>query len=171
MQLVITAAHCIQSKNEAKKRKADDATFYLGKHSLESLSEKNYLVSGVSQFIIHPEWNFADAQYDADIAIAVLFRTITFTKFVKPICLWTATTSYKDIVGRSGVVAGWGKTETEAISTEQPKWTEIPVVDELTCLKSDRKFIHIVSSRTFCAGSQVDDSGPCNGDSGKSDHD
>jgi hypothetical protein len=48
-------------------RKAEEASFYIGKYNLESLNgEKNYIVSGVSQFIIHPDWNaMNDDRYDA----------------------------------------------------------------------------------------------------------
>lgn len=110
-KLIVTAAHCIQYKKDPLKRKAEEASFYLGKHNLESLNgEKNYIVSGVSKFIIHSDWNFEDDRYDADIAIAVLYRTIPFSKFVKPICLWTQSSNHDDLVGKSGRVAGWGKT-------------------------------------------------------------
>lgn len=106
-KLIVTAAHCIQNKGESSGRNADEALFYIGKHNLESLSsERNYIMTGVKQFIIHPDWDQTDDRYDADIAIAVLLRTIPFSKFIKPICLWTETTSYDDIIGQKGVVVG-----------------------------------------------------------------
>lgn len=126
----------------------------------------NY-VSGVSEFIIHPDWNFSVESYDADIAIAVLSRTITFNKFVKPICLWTSTIGISDLIGKLGLVAGWGKTEKDAVSTPEPKWTQIPVVAETTCLRSDNSFSALTSERTFCAGDRTGKTGPCNGDSGE----
>lgn len=104
-KLIVTAAHCIHYKKDPIIKKAEEATFYVGKHNLESLNEeKNYILSGVSQFVIHPDWDYNDDRYDADIAIAILFRTIPFSKFIKPICLWTASTSYNDIIGRPGTV-------------------------------------------------------------------
>lgn len=167
-KLVITAAHCIHYKMDPIVRKAEEASFYIGKHNLESLNaEKNYIVSGVTQFVIHPDWDSNDDRYDADIAIAVLFRTVPFNKFVKPICLWLGSPSYNDLIGRNGVVAGWGKTEFDAVSTNQPKWTEIPVVNELQCIRSNDAFNKLTSERTFCAGSRDGKSGPCSGDSGK----
>lgn len=62
---------------------------------------------------------------------------------------------------------GWGKTETDAISTSQPLWTEIPVVDEVTCIRSQDALNRLTSNRTFCAGNRDGTTGPCNGDSGK----
>lgn len=163
----MTAAHCVHEKKDPMVKKSEEATFYIGKHNLESLNEeKNYILSGVAQFVLHPDWDYNDDRYDADIAIAILFRTISFSKFIKPICLWSASTSYNDIIGRSGVIAGFGKTEFQAISTSQPKWSEISVVSELTCLRSNDAFNPLTSSRTFCAGNRDGRTGPCSGDSG-----
>lgn len=166
-KLIVTAAHCIHSKQEDLIRKAEEATFFIGKYDLDTLNTKsNYIVSGVIHFILHPDWNAYDDHYDADIAIAVLLRTIRFTKFVTPICLWTATTSFKDLIGKTGYVVGWGKTEDTVVSTATPRWAEIPVVDILTCIRSNDAFNQITSDRTFCAGNRTG-VGPCNGDSGR----
>lgn len=110
-KLIVTAAHCIQFKKDPIINKAEDATFHLGKHNLESLNEAHSIKSGVLRFVIHPDWNYNDDSYDADIAIAILNQSITFSKLIQPICLWTASMSYDDIVGRLGTVAGWGKNE------------------------------------------------------------
>jgi hypothetical protein len=109
---------------------------------------------------VHSDWNPNDDKYDADIAIVVLSRTITFNKFVKPICLPSRVDEQLPSVG---TVYGWGKTETHAISTDTPRWTEIPVVDQLTCLRSNDAFSKLTSDRTFCAGNRRGDSGPCSG--------
>lgn len=164
----MTAAHCIQEKNSNEKRKAEEASFFLGKLNLDTLkAEEGYIMSEVTQLIIHPEWNSLDDRYDADIAIAVLLRTIEFSKFVRPICLWKLTSSYYDLVGEKGILAGWGKTELSAISTSTPRWSEIAVVDSITCLRSNRAFDALTSNRTFCAGDKEGKTGPCNGDSGR----
>jgi secreted trypsin-like serine protease len=165
-KLIVTAAHCVHYKKDPIIRKAEDALFYIGKHNLESLAEKNYIVSSVNQFIIHPSWDYKDDRYDADIAMVVLTKTISFSKFIQPICLWTTTNSYDDLIGNRGVVAGWGKTEFNAVSTSAPKYSELPVVNEATCLRSNKAFIELTSDRTFCAGNKIEGTGPCSGDSG-----
>jgi spatzle-processing enzyme len=149
----------VQEKHSSTIRKAEEATFYFGKHNLESLSEKYYIISAVKQFIIHSDWNVNDDKYDADLAVAVLQRTIPFSKFVKPICLPTSSVALT-----SGIVAGWGKTEHDAISTATPRWAEIPVVDLLTCIRSNDAFNKLTSDRTFCAGNRRGDTGPCSGE-------
>lgn len=167
-RLVVTAAHCIQEKNSALIRKAEEANFLIGKHNIDSLQgENNHVLSGVVRLEKHPDWNYLDDRYDADIAIAVLLRTIEFTKYVRPICLWTGTDSYRDLVGKKAVVAGYGKTELTATTSSTPMWVSIPIVDTNTCLASNYKLGPLISERTFCAGDTIRGTGPCNGDSGK----
>jgi secreted trypsin-like serine protease len=166
-KIIVTAAHCVQNKRDSEKKKAEEATFYIGKYNLESFNEPNYIQTGVTDLIVHSEWNINDNRFDADIAIAVLLRTIEFTKFVKPICLWTSTTSFVDLVGKKGIVVGWGKTEIKAVSTEKPLYNEIPVVTDSTCLRSNPAFSELTSDRTFCAGERSGKTGPCAGDSGE----
>lgn len=135
---------------------------------METTGEQNFIQSGVSQLIMHPEWNSNDNRYDADIAIAVLVRTLDFkTKFIKPICLWTRTSSYEDMIGNQLTVAGWGKTEFSSAFSSKPKWVKVPVVSESMCLRSNRELPAITSDRTFCAGDIANKVGACNGDSGK----
>lgn len=166
-KIVVTAAHCVHEKAMTLKKKAEDALFYLGKYFIDTLAnEQNFIVSAVNQFEVHPQWKSYDEKYDADIAIAILTKTVQFNKFVQPICLWTATTNYEDLIGRSGVIAGWGKTETSAITSPELRWTEISVVSFQSCILSNTKFSLFVSGRTFCAGNRIDGNGPCNGDSG-----
>lgn len=166
-KLVVTAAHCIQEKHETRVRKAEEATFYIGKHNIQVISgEQNFIMSGVTQLIVHPDWNTLDDRYDADIAIAVLLVTVQFTKFVRPICLWSSTSSYEDLVGQTAFIAGWGKTEFSAITSDIPKWAAIPVVKMDTCIRSNYAFSALTSDRTFCAGTRDGYRGPCNGDSG-----
>lgn len=119
--------------------------------------------------MVHPDWNPNDDKYDADIALAILIKVVNFNVFIMPICLWTDTSSYEDIEGKKGVVAGWGKTEFKAISTENPLWAEVKVVGTLACIRSYDAFNTITSDRTFCAGTLNGTHGPCNGDSGEKD--
>lgn len=165
-RIVLTAAHCIQNKGDFERRKAASALFTIGRNDLDSNLEKNYITSRVSQLVTHPQWNPRDTRFDADLALAILTKPIRFTKFIKPICLWTATPSYNDLVGRAGIVVGWGKTASSAISTQTPQWTVVPVVSGSTCVRSNNAFGQVTSPRTFCGGDRKG-RGPCTGDSGK----
>lgn len=172
-KLVVTAAHCIRDKDSELATKAEDVTVYLGKLNMETLeSERGFVMSSVEEIIVHPHWSHLTSNFDADIAVAVLEKSFRFTRNIRPICLPTTSESFEDIVGRKVVIAGWGKTETNALSTSVPKWAEITVIDTGSCLESNKIFGTITSGRTFCAGddsnlaSRVSGSGPCSGDSG-----
>ena len=163
-KVVITAAHCIHNKQDDDVRQAEEALIYLGKHYLHSqTNERDFLVSGVTKFILHPDWNAYAESFDADIAAIVLLRTIQFTNYIRPICIWTSTQSYNDIVNKQGVVAGYGKTESSVTASDKPYWTELPIVGESACLRSNSVFGKITSTRTFCAGNREEGKGPCNG--------
>lgn len=167
-RLVLTAAHCVLNKGDQERRKPEDSIFFIGRHNLETLThEKNFVSARASQFIIHPKWNKADLRFDSDLAIAVLSSPVEFTKYIKPICLWTGTSSYADLVGKNGLFVGWGKTEFTEVTSPTPQWTALPVVDDGTCVRSHLILGMITSSRTFCAGTLGGSSGPCTGDSGK----
>lgn len=159
---IITAAHCIQNKNDFRKR-TEEVIFYIGKFFINSFTnEKDFIVAPVSRIVLHPDWNPRGTSYDGDIAIATLSRVVQFTQFIQPICLWTYSNNYYDIINQHGVVAGYGKTHLSPAISDKPYWTALPIVDEATCLRSKDEFSKIVSRRTFCVGSR-DGSGPCNG--------
>lgn len=162
---VLTAAHCIHEKRN-QPRHHDEALFYLGKHNVKTFGdERDFIISAASKFIIHPEWDPLSMSFDADIAVVILTRTIHFTNSIRPICLWSGTLNYYDIVDHYGLIAGYGKIRyTDPSSSDVPYWTAIPAVDDGTCLRSNDAFTRITSSRTFCIGKR-DGKGPCNGNS------
>lgn len=164
---VVLAAHCIQEKNEKDTRAANRATLYFGKHNLESLDEEEYQESSAKEFILHPSWNVNTMKYDADLAIIVTRKTIQFTQWVRPICLWTAATSLELVHNRIGTIVGWGKADLQStqLSTNEPLQVQVPIVSTTNCVFSHESFTYIISNRTFCAGDQLE-TGPCNGDSG-----
>lgn len=169
-KIILTAAHCVKYNFESTPRRPEDSTFFLGRHNLNANfnSERGFVFARVTQFIIHPDWRKEnDQKFDADISIAVLEKEFRFTAYIQPICLWTQTTSYEDLVGRNGIVAGWGKTELIAEAFANPRWAKILVVESWSCVRSNTGFVSIMSDRTFCAGNRTQATGPCNGDSGE----
>lgn len=165
-KVVVTAANCVQNKLETESRKSDRSFFLLGKLKL-LVEDKNFVLTGVEQLEMHPDWDPNDERYDADLAVAILTRTIPVSKFIKPICLWAPTISYDDLIGVDGVIAGWGETEIEAVSISGPKWIKVTAVDDSTCRRSNQAFDDLLSDRTFCAGDWHRNSGPCKGDAGE----
>jgi V8-like Glu-specific endopeptidase len=114
-KIIVTAAHCVLGKSDYSPRKAEESYFYIGKYDLTTLNqETNYILANVAKFEIHPEWDKNSKNFDADVALAILGRKIPFSNFVQPICLWTSTSSYEDLVGKEVTVAGWGRSDQNA---------------------------------------------------------
>lgn len=140
----------------------------MGKNDLDALlGENGYVLSVALYLFVHPEWRSGEKLFNNDIGIAVLQNTIQFTVFVKPICIWRKSRTYRDVIDREGMVAGWGKTETTSIMTSKAMYVKIPVVSNEECLRSDQRFFQILSEHSFCAGIKDSNEGPCKGDSGK----
>jgi hypothetical protein len=49
-----------------------------------------------------------------------------------------------------------GLTEANVVTTEVPKIVSVPVVSELTCIKSSEVFYHITGDDSICAGTLLD---------------
>lgn len=139
-------------------------TYSIAQFNIDSKIEgENSVTSGVTELIVHADWNPNDLS-DADIAIAVLSKTLDFSGEIKPVCLWTATTSHEDLVGTNVRVAGRGKTQDGTLSPI-PKWIDTPVASLDTCVRYGLDLKNIRSTRTFCVGDGKE--AICSGDSGK----
>lgn len=160
---VVTAAHCFRSSKRTYQ--PFEVVVYLGRHNILDRMEAGVKAAGVKQIVIHSDYLSKDTSYDADIAVIIMQERVTFTEFIRPICLWNGSDNLSIIDGLMGTVIGWGKDGEGNILSPEPKKISIPVVSEAECLRSSDTYRYITSQRTFCAGGR-DGSGPCNGDSG-----
>lgn len=160
---VITAAHCITLKTGNRVVNKDTLTVYLGKHNLRTSTE-GVQIRFVEQIIKHPQYNATT--FNRDLAILVLKEPVTYTDWVRPACLWPEDlVDINNVVGKKGSVVGWGFDET-GLATEELTLVEMPVVDELTCIKSYSEFFsRYTSDYSYCAGYR-NGASVCNGDSG-----
>lgn len=86
-----------------------NALLFIGKHNLIQWNEEGFEKRGAKIFKIHPDWNPNDGKYDADIALIEMESAVPYSKYIRPICLWNGPAEISQIVGQSGIVAGWGK--------------------------------------------------------------
>lgn len=102
----------------------------------------------VKEVYIHPDWSVYRDSYDSDIAILFLSESVTFTKYIGPVCVPTG----DDIVdGASGSTVGW-----ELIDTEVKNDTSIYAVKSSRasyCPKT-YPFSFVSSPHTFCGRSE-----------------
>ncbi|XP_063218714.1 serine protease gd-like [Bacillus rossius redtenbacheri] len=162
--IVLTAAHCVTRPTLDTPVDPETLVVYLGKHHLKMWSEGGVQDKQVSAIHVHPAYNSND--FRGDLAVLMLSSAVEFSRFVQPVCLWSALMrDLKAVEGREGTVVGWGYDETGQV-TEELMMAKMPVVSEVTCLRSYPQFFsHFATNNTFCAGFQNGTS-VCNGDSG-----
>ncbi|CAG9573346.1 unnamed protein product [Danaus chrysippus] len=158
---VATAAHCV---SRARPR---DVSVWLG--ALDTTSgDKSARKIGVVQKILHPLFQFRMTQPDRyDIALLKLSRPVTYTSHILPICLPDGDF---DLRGKSGVIAGWGKTDTSNghTGTNLLRSATVPILSTEQCINwHQSKQISVeIHSEMICAGHSDGHQDACLGDSG-----
>ncbi|KAF2896974.1 hypothetical protein ILUMI_09201 [Ignelater luminosus] len=158
---VITAAHCVQYLS-APLVPVEDLLIVFGKVDLRNWKD-GAITRNVQNLTVHPDHK--QDKGDGDVAVLTLEKSVDFEDFIQPICLWQEDDDLDIIVGETGTIAGWGRDESGQNFVVDAKKIHLPIVSQVTCLRSDPDFSDITSTRTFCAG-KLDGSGPCTGDSG-----
>ncbi|XP_053687596.1 serine protease grass-like [Sabethes cyaneus] len=156
-QFVLTAAHCVMNSDSGYQLVPSRIFVRMGIHNLDEFNPRAVQQHSVGK--VHKFANFT--RLFNDIALLELNTVIQFTEYVQPACL----NREEDITGQQGTVVGWGLTEDDETSPTL-RQAQLPVVDTVTCLKSDRVlFGHSLDDGMFCAG-HMNGTGVCNGDSG-----
>ncbi|XP_072273027.1 prostasin-like [Pyxicephalus adspersus] len=161
---VLTAAHCFEySKSPA------DYQVTVGSYNI-SLNNPNEVVSNVQKIIINSTYKTVGSP--GDIALLILPNPITFSNFIQPICLPTASISFS--TGMECWVTGWG-TIASGVNLPAPKTLQqvmTPFISRDTC---DRWYhvnsgisysTSIIASDQICAGYINGQKDSCQGDSG-----
>lgn len=96
---------------------------------------------------------YTESDWLNDIGMIRLATEASFTPYVQPICLWdTNRVALSEVIGRNGVVVGWGFNEKDRI-VKILSQAYMPVVTVTDCLKSNRDFFgQFLSDNTYCAG-------------------
>ncbi|KAF5298248.1 hypothetical protein FQR65_LT09759 [Abscondita terminalis] len=114
----------------------------------------------VSNQILHPQYNGRTGKHD--IALLRLAEPITFTDYIKPVCLPSADKSDPKI-GERMIIAGWGQTEHGTTSDYKLR-AELPIASRNLCSQKIRDRAPITEDQ-LCAGGE-DGKDSCQGDSG-----
>uniref|UniRef100_A0A672MV53 Trypsin-2-like n=1 Tax=Sinocyclocheilus grahami TaxID=75366 RepID=A0A672MV53_SINGR len=142
---VLSAAHCFQ------------------RYESQSGSNPNEVFRTAS-VINHPD--YYDLTHDNDIALLKLSSSVTFTNYIRPVCL--AAAGSKLAAGTETWVTGWGALQSEGADwlakQQNCKEVMIPVVSSSDC---DDAYGGSITSNMICAG-LLNEGGKdsCQGDSG-----
>lgn len=135
----------------------------IGKYDLNVTDEFGTITSLVLDIVLHPEWNFTNEKFDADIAVAVLTESVEFSNHIQPVCL---PQSSHDEVSGDGTIVGWGKSKIDHEHDVIPNKLIVPAVNSSHCYTTFYVLGAISSNGAFCAGFANQAKAPCRGDSG-----
>ncbi|XP_062393862.1 mucin-17-like isoform X4 [Sardina pilchardus] len=156
-QWVLSAAHCFNSIS------ASDLEVYLGRQNQEG-SNPNEVKRTVSQIINHPSFN--TFTFDNDIALLHLSAPVTFTDYIRPVCLAASGSVFLN--GVDSWVTGWGNTAV-GVPLPSPKTlkeVEVPVVENTPCQSLYQVVPFTITDNMMCAGEPAEGRDSCEGDSG-----
>ncbi|KAG4071549.1 hypothetical protein HA402_011703 [Bradysia odoriphaga] len=158
---VLTAAHCILKKGSVIELLPHEVVVRLGAYNLTNTNETGVIHRNVSDIFIHPDWDAFEKRFDADIAILVLTKNITFNGNIQPVCMPSANSVPGSMVG---TVVGYGFRKNNKIHAEIPRRVVVRAVSSSHCFRKDDAVRPYSSERTFCGGNG--DGSPDQGDSG-----
>jgi len=156
-KFVLTAAHCARADGSAP------SIVRLGDQNLKTRTDGvNEMDVPIAEFITHEKYR-RSSYYD-DIALIKMTRSVTFTKNIRPACLWQTSA----INATKTVATGWGYTETAGQTSDELMKVELDIIDNVQCNRyfEDAKLDNGILETQLCAGDLAGSKDTCNGDSG-----
>ncbi|XP_078508726.1 transmembrane protease serine 9-like [Lissotriton helveticus] len=154
-QWVVSAAHCFS--------RPIYSSSYVVRMGAYQLSSNSYNEVRSNVINIWVNWNYTSTGTPGDIALLELESPVTFTDYIQPVCLPSA--SIQLPVGMSCVVTGWGAIR-EGVSLPYPRTlqeVEVPIVDQQVC---NSLYGNSILYDMVCAGNLEGGKDSCQGDSG-----
>ncbi|XP_050975791.1 chymotrypsin-like protease CTRL-1 [Labeo rohita] len=146
---VLSAAHCFKTSS------VSDTVMYFGRLR-QSGSNPHETFRRASRIIIHPK--YVGAPYDNDIALIQLSSSVTFSKYIRPVCLAADGSTFG--ASTESWVTGWGRKTDGGTGSNILQEVKMTVVTNRYC-----NFLYggIITSNMICAGQGKS---ACQGDSG-----
>ncbi|XP_006201498.1 prostasin isoform X1 [Vicugna pacos] len=162
-QWVLSAAHCFPRDYHK-----DHYEVKLGAHELDYYNSQAE-VRTVAQVISHP--SYLQEGSEGDIALLQLSSPVTFSRYIRPICLPAANASFPN--GLQCTVTGWGHV-APSVSLQAPRplqKLEVPLISRETCnclynIDAKPNEPHVIQQDMVCAGYVNGGKDACQGDSG-----
>ncbi|OBS63483.1 hypothetical protein A6R68_08037, partial [Neotoma lepida] len=140
----------------------------MGAHQLDSYNNDT-VVRTVAHIISHPSYREEGSQ--GDIALIRLSSPVTFSRYIRPICLPAANATFPN--GLQCTVTGWGHV-APSVSLQTPRplqQLEVPLISRETCgclynINAVPEEPHTIQQDMLCAGYVKGGKDACQGDSG-----
>ncbi|XP_035535278.1 ST14 transmembrane serine protease matriptase a isoform X2 [Morone saxatilis] len=155
---LVTAAHCVQDDGKIKFSQPGTWEAYLGLHTqggIASVVAKRNL----KQIIPHPNYNAYT--FDNDIALMELDSPVTYSDYIRPICLPSPQHDFP--TGSTVWITGWGATREGGSAAKVLQKAQVRIINYEVCngLMNGQ-----LTSRMLCAGVLSGGIDACQGDSG-----
>ncbi|CAO1431447.1 unnamed protein product [Diamesa serratosioi] len=154
---VLTAAHCgiYLGKPPVLVRLGDQNL----KTRDDGANEKDF---SIAQFIKHESYTSKSRYYD--IAVIKLTRDVTFSKYIRPACLWQS----PNVNQTKAVATGWGYTEPYGGVSDELMKVSLEIINNVKCdeITPRDKLLNGIIDSQICAGALEGGRDTCNGDSG-----
>ncbi|XP_010615749.1 prostasin isoform X1 [Fukomys damarensis] len=162
-QWVLLAAHCLPRDYYKEYYEVR-----LGAHQLDTFASAEE-VRMVARIFTHP--SYREEGSEGDIALFLLSSPVTFSRYIRPICLPAANASFPN--GLKCTVTGWGHV-APSVSLSAPKilqQLEVPLISRETCnclynINPKPEEPHTIQQDMVCAGYVTGGKDACQGDSG-----
>lgn len=153
---VLSAAHCFPSNIASNQA---NLIIYLGRETQE-LPNLNEVSRRVSRLITHHSYNRVTG--DNDIALVRLSGAVSFTNFIRPVCLAGTGSDFEATV--ITWVTGWGTMNVgrPLESPQRLQEVDVAIVSNANCNRT----YGIITSNMICAGASEGGKDACQGDSG-----
>ncbi|XP_016101056.1 coagulation factor XI-like [Sinocyclocheilus grahami] len=135
---VLSAAHCFQSVG------VPETLMYFGRLS-QSGSNPFETNRTARQIINHP--NYYNLSKDNDIALIELSSSVTFSDYIRPVCLAAAGSVFGG--GTESWVTGWGRLQLKGEVPDILQEVMIPIVNNSACANA---YGARITSNMICAG-------------------
>uniref|UniRef100_A0A8C6UBV0 Peptidase S1 domain-containing protein n=1 Tax=Neogobius melanostomus TaxID=47308 RepID=A0A8C6UBV0_9GOBI len=133
---VLSAAHCF------RRGSASDNTVYIGRQTQEN-TNANEVRRTIVEVINHESYD--DSTNDNDIALLKMASTVTFTNYIRPVCLAASGSTFH------AVSLPWPQNLMEV---------EVPVVGNRKC-KCDYAGVFLITDNMICAGLEAGGKDSC----------
>ncbi|XP_005474858.1 ST14 transmembrane serine protease matriptase a [Oreochromis niloticus] len=155
---LVTAAHCVQDEGSLKLSQPGSWEVYLGLHE-QRKTQDPVQKRNLKQVIPHPNYN--KFTFDNDIALMELDSPVTYSDFIKPICLPAPQHEFPP--GQSVWITGWGATREGGSAAVVLQKASVRIINQAVC---NELMGGQITSRMFCAGVLTGGVDACQGDSG-----
>uniref|UniRef100_A0A3B1IIP8 Si:dkeyp-93a5.2 n=1 Tax=Astyanax mexicanus TaxID=7994 RepID=A0A3B1IIP8_ASTMX len=158
--LAVAVSHFILSFSSTNEK---DVKVLLGKQTLTG-SNPNQIQRGVRKVIVHERYD--PNTQDNDITLLQLDSSVTFNKFIMPVCLAAAGSSFP--AATASWITGWGDIAS-GVSLPDPgllQEAQVPIVDQKQCASLLSLFKMKITNNMICAGLKQGGKDTCQGDSG-----